>query len=666
MRLKCVSVLLTLGVAAMSAQAAGKLIPREVLFGNPTRAGVQISHDGERISFLAPVDGVLNVWVGPIADPGGAKPVTHDTKRGIIQYFWAFTNQHIVYLQDKNGDENMHVYVLDLSSGDVKDLTPFEGVQARIQEVSYKHPHEVLIGLNNRVKMLHDIHRVDIETGADTLAVENKGVVAYLSDDDLRVRLGIAFDPEGGLVAGPLKDDGTLEPALTIGPEDTMTTGPVGFDKSGEKLYMMDSRGRNTAALVSMDVKTLKPTLIAEDPRVDIGGVEMHPTEKTVQAYSTEYERQEWHVLDKSVADDFDLLRSKLRGDFGIGSRTLDDSRWVVTDVVDDGPVSFYLYDRKAKSLQYLFSHRPELENLKLARMHPWVIPARDGRKLVSYVTLPVDSDPDGDGRPSKALPLVLWVHGGPWFRDSWGFNPIHQWLANRGYAVLSMNFRGSTGFGKAFINAADREWAGKMHNDIIDAVKWAVRRGIADPHKVAITGGSYGGYSVLVGLTFTPDVFACGVDMCGPSNLETFMRNIPEYWYPILPLLRARVGEYETEEGRAFLASRSPLTLVDKIERPLLIGQGANDPRVVQSESDQIVAAMESRGIPVTYVLYSDEGHGFQRPENSLSFWAVTEAFLAKHLGGACEPIGKAFQGSTIKVLEGADQVPALREALE
>jgi len=666
MRPTCTSLLLALGLGVTATHAAGKLIPREVFFGNPTRAGVQISHDGKQISFLAPVDGVLNVWVAPSTAPDAAKPVTHDTKRGITDYFWAFTDRHIIYLQDKNGDENTHVYVLDLSTGDVKDLTPFDSVQARVQKVSYKHPNEVLVGLNNRVKMLHDIHRVNIETGEDSLVLENKGVLAYISDDDFRVRLGITFDPKGGLVAGPLKDDGTLEPALTIAPEDTLTTGPLGFDESGDKLYMVDSRGRDTAALVSIDLRTLKPTVVAEDPRVDIGGVEVHPTEKTLQAYSTEYERQEWHVLDQSVAADFGLLRSKLRGDFGISSKTLDDSRWVIADVVDDGPVSFYLYDRDTKGLKYLFSHRPELEHLKLAKMHPWVIPARDGRKLVSYLTLPVDSDPDGDGRPSKALPLALWVHGGPWFRDSWGFNPVHQWLANRGYAVLSVNFRGSTGFGKSFTNAADREWGGRMHNDLIDAVTWAVRRGIADPNKVAITGASYGGYSVLAGLTFTPGVFACGVDICGPSNLETFMRNIPEYWYPILPLLKARVGEYETEEGRAFLASRSPLMRADRIERPLLIGQGANDPRVVQSESDQIVAAMKSHGIPVTYVLYSDEGHGFQRPENSLSFWAVTEAFLAKHLGGACEPIGTAFKGSTIKVLEGADQVPGLREALE
>ncbi len=313
-----------------------------------------------------------------------------------------------------------------------------------------------------------------------------------------------------------------------------------------------------------------------------------------------------------------------------------------------------------------MFTNRQELEKVKLSKMYPLIIKSRDGLNLVSYLTLPYWADPDNDSRPKKPLPMVLFVHGGPWARDSWGLNSAHQWLANRGYAVLSVNYRGSTGFGKDFINAANREWAGKMHDDLIDAVNWAIKQKIADKNRVAIMGGSYGGYATLVGMTFTPEVFACGVDIVGPSNLRTLLETIPPYWKPMMEMWATRVGDPRTEEGRKFLDSRSPLTYVDRICRPLLIGQGANDPRVKQSESDQIVQAMQEKNIPVTYVLYSDEGHGFARPENRLSFFAVAEIFLAQHLGGRFQEIGDDFQGSTIAVPHGAEHIPGLSEALK
>jgi dipeptidyl aminopeptidase/acylaminoacyl peptidase len=297
--------------------------------------------------------------------------------------------------------------------------------------------------------------------------------------------------------------------------------------------------------------------------------------------------------------------------------------------------------------------------------MHAPVVESRDGLNLVCYLSLPPGSDPDGDGRPSEPLPMVLYVHGGPWARDQWGLNPYHQWLANRGYAVLSVNYRGSTGFGKEFINAANGEWAGKMHDDLLDAVGWAIDEKIAIADKVAIAGGSYGGYATLVGLTFTPDVFACGVDIVGPSSLVTLLENVPEYWVPFMPVFKSRLGDVETKAGRAELLKRSPLTRVDQIRRPLLIAQGANDPRVKQLESDQIVAAMTEHEIPVTYVLYPDEGHGFRRPENRKSFNAVAEAFLAEQLGGRFEPVGDDFRGATIQVPTGADEVPGLADAL-
>ena len=390
-----------------------------------------------------------------------------------------------------------------------------------------------------------------------------------------------------------------------------------------------------------------------------------HPTENTVQAVAFTYLRKEWKVLDPAIEDDMTYLRSVADGEMEVTSRTQDDLHWSVAYIMDNGPVRYYHYDRKAKKARFLFTNRKSLEGLKLAKMNPVVIKARDGLSLVSYLTLPLGSDSDGDVRPEKPLPLVLDVHGGPWARDEWGYNPLHQLLSNRGYAVLSVNFRGSTGFGKQFVNAGNKEWAAKMHDDLLDAVKWAVDQKVANKEKVAILGGSYGGYATLVGLTFTPDVFACGVDIVGPSNILTLLSTIPPYWQPAIQMFKDRVGDHTTAEGKKFLETRSPLSLVDKIKKPLLIGQGANDPRVKQSEADQIVKAMQQKKIPVTYVLYPDEGHGFARPENSLSFYAVTEAFLAEHLGGRHEPIGKAFAGSSITVPTGADQIKGLSDSL-
>lgn len=665
MRYVLSALLLVLTAAGASARPVGDLIPREVLFGNPERAAPRLSPDGKQLAYFAPVDGVLNVWVGPVGNPDAAKPVTHDTNRGIMDFSWAFTSKHIIYTQDKNGDENHRVYRVDLATGETLDLTPFEGVQARIQEGSRFFPNHMLVALNNRIPMLHDIYRVNIKTGQLTLVYENPGLVAVMTDDLFRLRLGFTFSPMGGLQLLKFGEDGQLEPLMSVGPEDVMTTGPVGFDRSGEVLYAIDSRGRNTAALVSLDLNTLETKVIAEDPRVDMGAVLVHPIRKIPQAYATEYERREWHPIDPAVAGDLAYLRTVADGEFGISSRSLDDSVWTVAYTVDTGPVRYYLYDRKAKKAKFLFTHRPDLERYKLAPMHPVVIKSRDGLDLVSYLTLPLSSDPDGDERPARPLPLVLWVHGGPWTRDSWGFNPIHQWLADRGYAVMSVNYRGSTGFGKAFINAANLEWGRKMHDDLLDAVAWAIAEGIADPAKVAITGGSYGGYATLVGMTMTPDVFACGVDLVGPSNLVTWLNNVPEYWIPIMPLLKDRVGDHTTPEGQAFLMERSPITYVSNIAKPLLIGQGANDPRVPQRESEQIVAAMQAHGIPVTYVVYPEEGHGFQKPENSLSYWAIKEAFLAQHLGGRAEPFGDAFVGANLEVRAGAEEIRGLAEAL-
>ena len=641
------------------------LIPRKVLFGNPDRAAVRMSPDGKTLSWIAPVDGVLNVWVAPVGDLAAAKAVTQDKKRGIQRYFWAYDNRHLVYLQDKDGDENSRAYAIDLTTLEIRDLTPFKDTQARVEETSPDFPSEILVGLNDRDARFHDLYRVSLASGERTLVQQNDGFAGFGTDSKFRVRLGVKIRPDGGVSYLKRADDGSFEPYLEVDHEDAQTTGPLGYDRSGDILYFQESRGRDTSALYEMNLVTGGKRLLAEDSKADAGGVLAHPVTGRVEAVSFDYEMTRWQVLDPAVKGDLDALERVDTGELLVLSRTLADDRWVVAFLKDDGPGRYYLWDRSAKKAQFLFTNRKDLEGQPLVKMHPVVIPSRDGLALVSYLSLPKASDPKATGRPSKPLPMVLDVHGGPWARDGWGYNPSHQWLANRGYAVLSVNFRGSTGFGKKFLNAANMEWAGKMHDDLLDAVEWAVKKGVADRSKVCITGGSYGGYATLVGLTFTPEVFACGVDVVGPSSLVTLIQSVPPYWKPQLAVMRKRVGDESTEEGRKALLERSPLTRVDRIKRPLLIGQGANDPRVKQHEADQIVKAMNEKSIPVTYVLYPDEGHGFQRPPNRLSFQAVTEAFLAPILGGRFEPLGDDLAGSTITVPAGADRVPGLPEAL-
>ncbi len=646
-------------------RADATLPPRNVFFGNPDRVSPQLSPDGKHLAFLAPVDGVMNVWVGPADDPGKAKPVTKEAKRGLRQYTWTYTPNRLVYLQDEAGDENFHLYLVDVAGGAVTDLTALPGARAEIVAASHRVPGKLLVGLNDRDKRHHDVYEIDLATAKRKLVFKNEEGYRVVADLDLRVRVASKMLPDASLDVRTVDAAGKTKPLLTVSADDVMGTDLLGFDETGKVLYLRDTRGRDKSAIVTLDPAKGTTAVVHEPTKADAADVLVHPTRRTVQAVATTFERREWAFLDKGLEADFAALGKADRGDVQVLTRTLDDARWVVGFVRDDGPVRYHLYDRKAQTTTFLFAASVALEKLDLARMHPVVIPSRDGLSLVSYLTLPRKSDPDGDGKPDAPLPLVLLVHGGPWARDAWGYNGTHQWLASRGYAVLSPNFRGSTGFGKKFVNASDKEWAGKMHDDLLDAVGWAVKGGVAAEDRVAIFGGSYGGYAALVGLTFTPKTFACAVDIVGPSNLVTLLENVPPYWAPFLPRLTAKMGDPKTDEGRAWLTSRSPLTKVDQIVRPLLIGQGANDPRVKQAESDQIVRAMRARKIPVTYVLYPDEGHGFVRPQNRKSFNAVAEAFLAQCLGGAYEPVGKDFDGSSVQVLEGLEHVVGVREAL-
>lgn len=499
---------------------SNRLIPREVLFGNPDKTDVRLSPDGAMLSYLAPLDGVMNVWVEPSDDPAAARPVTYDKGRGISFYDWTYTNSHIVYGQDKDGDENWRVYSVDVRTGVSTELTPGEGVQAILEHISPKFPEEILVGVNDRDPQLHDIYRVNVRTGERFLVLENEGFLGFITDDDLRVRFAARMTSDGGSELLRLTDESGLELFIKFDMEDDLYTDAVGFDKTGEVLHMIHSRGSNTATLRAINAVTGEETTLAEDPRADISDVMLHPTNKHVQAAASNYERKQWQTLDDAISPDMEYLRSVADGDMEVVSRTLDDRQWVVAYGMDDAPRRYYRYHREERRAEFLFTARTALDGLPLARMHPVVIRSRDGLDLVSYYTLPTEGD--SDAHPGRPLPMVLLVHGGPWDRDSWGYDPWHQWLANRGYAVLSVNFRGSTGFGKAFVNAGNLEYGGKMHDDLIDGVKWAIDQEMADPERIAIMGGSYGGYATLVGLTFTPETFACGVDLVGMSNLVT------------------------------------------------------------------------------------------------------------------------------------------------
>ena len=640
------------------------LIPRRDLFGNPDHASVQISPDGTYLAWLAPRDGVLNVWVTPREDLPVARSVTQDTGRGIRFFLWAYSSAHLLYLQDKNGDENWRLYAVDLASGSTSDLTPFDGTQAQVITASHKFPDEIIIGLNNRNPQWHDIYRLNVVTGERVLMLQHDRFLGVMVDNDYRLRNAIQMNPDGSLdIYIPSDADWQLWDSIPA--EDALTTSHIGHDKDNRLIYMKDSRARNTSALVAVEPDTKAIHLLAEDYKSDAEDVVRHPTEQNVQAVSFIYDRKRWQILDQSIEPDLQYLRTVGDGDLEIISRTCDDRYWVVLYLVDDGPARFYLYDREQRAARFLFTNREALTGQPLVRMHSAIIQSRDGLDLVAYYSLPPDSDSNRDGIPDEPVPTVLCPHGGPWGRDFGGYNPWHQWLANRGYAVISVNFRSSTGFGKAFINAGNLEWGGKIMEDQIDAVRWSIASGIADQKRVAVLGGSFGGYSTLAGLTFTPEFFACGVDIVGPSNLITLLESMPPYWKPMLELFTTRVGDHRTEDGRALLTKHSPLTYADRICRPLLIGQGANDPRVKQAESDQIVQAMQAKGIPVTYVLYPDEGHGFARPENNLSFYAIAEAFLMECLGGRAEPIGKDFEGSSLTVCVGEQHIPGLEEAL-
>ena len=666
--LAAVSAAVPLATMPALAQTDVPLIPREKIFGNPTQVAGRLSPDGKWLSWIAPRDGVLNIYVAPASDPKNARPMTNERVRPIRQYFWSPDSRRILFINDKGGDENFLLYGVDVTSGEQSALTPFEKTRVQIVGISSNVKDRILVGVNNRDPKWHDVHSLDLESGKLTpVMINTGGYQSFLADERLNLRAASKTTPDGGVVFYRVTN-GKVEaqPFETVTLEDSQTTFPAGFTTDGRTLYWIDSRGRDTAALIEQDVASGKKTVIAQSPKADIGGAMSNPQTGRVEAYAVNYLKNEWTALDPRVKADLDFLRGKLDGQISVTSRTHADDKWIVAVDPVTAPTTAYVFDRKARTLAKLYVTRPELEGAPLAAMHPVEIKTRDGLNMVSYLTLPPGSDANGDGRPDRAVPLVLMVHGGPWGRDSYGYDSYAQWLANRGYAVLAPNFRSSTGFGKKFISAGDQQWGLKMQDDLDDAVDWAVTQGVTRPDKVAIMGGSYGGYAVLAGLAFTPDKFACGVDIVGPSNLSTLLGSIPPYWEAMKAQFYKRMGDPNTPEGQAVLKAASPLYKADRIKKPLLIGQGANDPRVNVKESEQIVEAMKAKNIPVTYVVFPDEGHGFARPANNIAFNAVAENFLARCLGGRAEPIGDVLKGSTANVEYGAEFAPGLKEAID
>jgi dipeptidyl aminopeptidase/acylaminoacyl peptidase len=612
-----------------------ELIPLSVLFGNPERVSPRISPDGTRLAWIAPRDGVLNVWLAPVSaeqglDLDAAQAVTDDTDRGIRQFGWAHDGRHLLYLQDIGGDENWRLHDVDLQTMARRDLTPFDGVQTQLVGIEPSCPDEILIGLNKDNPQLHDVYRVDLRTGELAKEVDNPGFVGWLADANLTVRAGFQPHPDGSLSV-MVRDGarGDWRELLAVPADDALTTDAIAFSQDGTSLLMTSSAGSQTAQLVRIDVATGSAQVLAGDPTADVSGVKTHPITNEPQIVSMQKARTDYVVLDPAVAADLAAIRALHPGDPTFQATDDADRVWLVGFTNDAGPVPYFAYDRQTGRSQFLFEHQPQLSKYELAAMEPFEFTARDGLTIHGYLTFP-------RGAERSQLPTVVDVHGGPWVRDGWGFNPEAQWMANRGYLCVQVNYRGSTGYGKAFVNAGDREWGAKMQDDLSDAVAYVIGQGWADKDRVAIYGGSYGGYAALAGATFTPDLYCCAVDIVGPSNLITLIETIPPYWAPLVSQFHRRVGD--PEKDRDFLWSRSPLSAVDRIRIPMLIAQGANDPRVKQAESEQIVAALQKAGLDYEYMLFPDEGHGFAKPENRLKFYAAADQFLSKHLGGRAE----------------------------
>ena len=616
------------------------LIDRQVFFGDPEISGAQLSPDGKWISFRKPYREVMNIWVKGVDEPfEAARAITADSQRPVGGHFWTEDSRYVLYSQDKGGDEDYHVYAVDPGAEAeeatgvpaARDLTPIDGIRALIYAVPEATPTKIIVGINDRDAALHDVYRLDIDSGERQLLIENDTNVAeWITDLEGTVRLAYRQRPDGDYETLVVEDGELGRVLYDCGPDDTCT--PARFHKDGERAYFVSNKDVDLARLLLVDVASGEAVVVESDPEgeVDISGTWFSDVTEELAATIYVGDRVRIYPRTDALAAELEWLRGELPdGELGYGSGTEDEALAVVAVSSDVNPGSVFLYNRAEQTLEKLYDSRPELPNDQLANMRPIRYEARDGREIPGYLVVP-------KGVEAVKLPTVILPHGGPWGRDAWGYNSLAQFLANRGYAVMLPNFRGSAGFGKRFLNEGNGEWGtGVMQHDITDGVQYLVAEGIADPEQIAIMGGSYGGYATLAGVTFTPKLYAAGVSIVGPSNIITLLNSIPPYWGPVKQMFMRRVGDPDDAEDRKRLEAQSPFFHAENIEAPLLIIQGANDPRVKQAESDQIVVALRELDRQVQYLLAPDEGHGFVGHENRLAMFAAIERFLARHLDG-------------------------------
>jgi dipeptidyl aminopeptidase/acylaminoacyl peptidase len=642
----CLAMLaLVLAAGPSGAQQAGGLPPlidRQLFFGNPEITSATLSPDGRYIAFRKPYKDTLNVWVKKTEEPfESAKLITNDTRRPIPGFFWSRDSKYVLFVQDQAGDENFNVYAVNPAEAPAqgsevpaaRNLTAAKGARAFIYDVPRHNPDIIHVGLNDRDQAWHDVYEVQISTGARRLLRQNTDRIAgWVFDHAGKLRLGLRTLDNGDTEILRVTDKG-FEQVYSCSVFESC--GPLQFHKDNRRVYMVTNKGEpDLIRLVLFDAETKTEELVESDPenQVDFGNAIF--SEKTDELVGTVYvgDRRRVYFRDPAFRADYEWLKGRLPGmELGLAGSTADERRWMITASSDTEPGERYLFDRDGKTLTKQYRVFEKLPRQHLAPMKPIRYKSSDGLEIPAYLTVP-------KGVASRDLPLLVVPHGGPWARDEFGYDSMAQFFANRGYAVLQPNFRGSAGYGEKFLNAGNNEWGQKMQDDLTWGVKHLIAEGVADPKRVGILGGSYGGYATLAGVAFTPDVYAAAVSIVGPSNLITLLDSIPPYWEAGRKMFHVRMGDPTTAEGKAQLERQSPLNSADKIRTPLLVVQGANDPRVKKAESDQIVVALRDRGFPVEYLVAPDEGHGFARPVNNMAMFAMAEKFLAKHLGGRAQ----------------------------
>lgn len=610
-----------------SPSSSSDLIPLENFFKNPEKTSYQISPDGKYYSYMAPINSRMNIFVQEIGKTDAVQ-LTHETERDVAGYTWA-NNNRILFLKDTGGDENYKLFGVDIDGNNLKGLTDFDKVRTQFIDDLPDHETDIIIGLNKRNPQIFDPYRLNVVTGELTQLAENPGnIQGWMTDHDGKLRVAVAMDVVDQVLLYREKESDAFKPILKTSFKETLD--PMFFTFDNKHLYAASNLGRDKAAFVKFDPQTSKEVeVLFEHPNYDISNASFsHKTKELQGVFWTGHQ----HIGRHYFSDDYKALREglekKLPGyQFGISSMTKDENQMIVRTHTDKSRGAYYLYNRGTDELTKIADISPWLNENEMSAMNCVTYQSRDGLTIEAYLTLPHGYTIE----TAKNLPVVINPHGGPWARDSWGFNPEIQFLASRGYAVFQMNFRGSTGFGRHFWEISFKQWGKTMQDDITDGVNWLVEKGIADKNHIAIYGGSYGGYATLAGLTFTPDLYTCGVDYVGVSNLFTFMETIPPYWKPLLDMMYEMVGDPAKDSTQ--LAAASPVLHVDKIKAPLFIAQGANDPRVNKDESDQMVAALKKRGVDVEYMVKDNEGHGFHNEENRFDFYRAMETFLDKHM---------------------------------